>query len=524
MATFAPGHTAVIIRLVYDGPPRSGKTTTLAALAGSLARPLQSPGEAEGRTLFFDWVQYVGGSFDGLPICCQIVSVPGQRALARRRRSLLAAADAVVLVADTTASCMAGTMECLGSLRSLLASRPGPPVGVVVQANKRDQPDALPLAALRDLAGAATTAFVESVATEGVGVREAFVLAVRLALDRVREGLAAGIPLEEAAAVETAEELLAQVKAYEAAVPAAAEGPSGLPLAAAMLRETLTREDLDSLGMPHRRVEAEPPPGSGAAAWRAAAGTAAGGLPVPERPPALPDSGAPSGRVWPPIEGRVLLHEASDLAAAPRRLRDGSWAAEAGTYRIHSLAAHRFDDLEAGKRELLRWARLHAGGVERLSPRRCLVLADAGPGSWRLWQVVAVTESLQRSLGRCLLATDPEAAARALLATAAYLLQAREALGGEPRLPCRLGVLGVAQSKVVYAGLLPPSAWIAPPGEHDDNDAALLRREIEPLLRKVLPVSRLDVARTVDALHAREAPTPEGHRVRETVAALLIGG
>lgn len=34
-----PGNNAVVVRLVYDGPPRSGKTTSLRALAGAADLP-----------------------------------------------------------------------------------------------------------------------------------------------------------------------------------------------------------------------------------------------------------------------------------------------------------------------------------------------------------------------------------------------------------------------------------------------------------------------------------------------------
>ena len=79
----------LVLRLVYDGPPFSGKTTTLRTLARGLGVDVVTPEEREGRTVFFDWVDYVGGLFDGRRIRCQIVSVPGQRELASRREHLL---------------------------------------------------------------------------------------------------------------------------------------------------------------------------------------------------------------------------------------------------------------------------------------------------------------------------------------------------------------------------------------------------------------------------------------------------
>src|SRR3954470_24230341 len=87
----------IVIRLVYDGPPEAGKTTSLRALAGSLAQPAYTPAEdADGRTLWFDWMEYVGGRFEGCQIRCQIVSVPGQRTLSSRRRRIIESADVVV--------------------------------------------------------------------------------------------------------------------------------------------------------------------------------------------------------------------------------------------------------------------------------------------------------------------------------------------------------------------------------------------------------------------------------------------
>jgi GTPase SAR1 family protein len=88
----------IVIRLVYDGPPLAGKTTSLKALAGSLSQDIYTPEEVDGRTIFFDWMEYTGGLFEGYQIRCQIISIPGQIVLAPRRQRLLESADAVVLL------------------------------------------------------------------------------------------------------------------------------------------------------------------------------------------------------------------------------------------------------------------------------------------------------------------------------------------------------------------------------------------------------------------------------------------
>jgi hypothetical protein len=67
---------AVVISVVYHGPPEAGKTTTLRTLARGFGREVYTPEERDGRTVHFDWLEHIGGRFEGSPIRCQIVSVP----------------------------------------------------------------------------------------------------------------------------------------------------------------------------------------------------------------------------------------------------------------------------------------------------------------------------------------------------------------------------------------------------------------------------------------------------------------
>src|ERR1700754_2058795 len=126
MAVLDPARNEIVIRVVYDGPPEAGKTTSLRALAASLARPAVSPEEdLHGRTRWFDWMEYLGGRFEGCQIRCQIVSVPGQRELAARRRRVVAGADVVVFVADSAVSETHRTVAYLQELRAMLEVTPG---------------------------------------------------------------------------------------------------------------------------------------------------------------------------------------------------------------------------------------------------------------------------------------------------------------------------------------------------------------------------------------------------------------
>jgi signal recognition particle receptor subunit beta len=174
----------LLVRIAFDGPPLAGKTATLRSLGTLLDVPVESMDEAYGRTLWFDWMRYLGGMYDGRPIDCEVVSVPGQRALDRRRRRILVEADAVVFVVDASPG---GHEASLLAWRRFVAWRAGRlhPPGVVVQANKRDLEGAWDIDEVRAaLSLPDDIAVVESVATDATGIRRSFVFAVREAIRR----------------------------------------------------------------------------------------------------------------------------------------------------------------------------------------------------------------------------------------------------------------------------------------------------------------------------------------------------
>jgi hypothetical protein len=431
------GSGEVVIRLVYDGPPLSGKTTSVSALAGGMARSVLSLADGAGRTEYFDWLEYVGGSFEGIPIRCQILSVPGQAELSARRRALLADADAVVFVLNSTPHQVPEAAAHLRELGGFLASRPSPRPGVVVQANYRDQPEALPVADLRAALGVEGLTLVESIATENQGIREAFVLAVRLALDRVRallqEGaLAAGAT--DAGEVDSPDALLARLQA------------------------------LDSGDVEPRAPRAAPP----------AAGAS--------RTPRLPDSGVPIGRVWPPVDGRMVLHAATSPGSVPRLGKDRSWRLQAADWHFHSAPEHEFKHLDDGRQALLAWAHHHGAGLQRLSPQRCVALADSGLGTWRLWQVIRGMGSLRERLRSALREDGPAGLARSLPAAVALLLEAHDLFGGRPPLPWGLDLIGETAGRPLYIGLLPPPEWARKAEGQPPDATELARREILPLI------------------------------------------
>lgn len=416
MATLDRLSDAVVVRIVYDGPPTAGKTTSLQALAERLGQGrVITPEESAGRTVYFDWMEYRGGRFEGRQIRCQIVSVPGQRVLAPRRNLLLESADAVVFVADTSAAGIHESATQLDGLVARLGLRQGPPVGVVLQANKRDLPDAAPLDRFRRNHG---LAIIESVAAAGEGIREAFVFAVRLALDRVREQMRLGQLETLAPRDESADELLAQM--------------NELPI------------DRD--------------------AWATWTDPEAPRLDPPGSAPRRPDTSVASGWIWPAINGRIVLQEACARAQSePRELTPDEWAADAEGWRFHSPASGRFDDLEAARNALIRWAQLHASVSAWTSASRCIALSETGDGGYRLWQIVRAEPSLWARLTETLRTRDAAAISAAFSEAALLCTRAAQRWAQAPHeLPCTLETVATIDGAAVFVGLMPEPERVTP--------------------------------------------------------------
>lgn len=474
MPFFDKERQVLVVRVVYDGPPMSGKTTTLRSLAKRLgSADVSSPAEADGRTTFFDWTEYVGGLYEGRQIRCQIVSVPGQSELRHRREFLLKAADAIVFVADTREKELPRSLAMLQELTPHCRKQQ-PPVGIVFQANKRDESDAVPMPSLRSMLGAISpTVLVETVASDGDGVREAFVLAVRLALDRVRP-----LPLSEASdrppPPAGANELLEEMLRMERG--SASSRPDAAPEAASLLAQ-----------LSHPSTEA-------------AAATAAFVPGTEAEPVFVPNTMTPSGRIWPPVDGRALLHEVTSLGLEPVRNSSGDWWAAGGGWWVHSTSDAIYDDLDVARRQLIDCARVHGVLANHLSSGRVLILADAGRERQRIWQMVRVQPNLHDRLRAAARAPAAEFSELLCLA-AAHLIEARARLSsaGVP-LACTLETIGgEIGRRPLFVGLMP---IVAPERLPERSDAELLQKEVGPALAR-LAARRDDVREIARQLEAK---------------------
>lgn len=457
---------SLTLRIVYDGPPMAGKTTSVGALAERVrgTRGLTTPATLDGRTLYFDWLEFVGGDFGSKEIRVQVTSVPGQAELRHRRHYLLGQADAVVFVADSRRGHLEGAVHLFAELVSVTQAQI-PAVGVVVQANKRDEPDALDLLSVRRTLNCGTrVTFIDSIATNGDGVREAFAMAVRVALDRAQVMFDQGTLHVGALEVESADDLLAHMTSLDSKRLDAVAAKTGAARQGERAHQELERLGLDvSHGAPVEVQDTESP--------------------------FTPDACLPSGHIWPPLEGRAIVHEASQEGIVPIRTASGDWWASCGGWRFHSAADALYDDVVIARGSLIGWARDHVRCAGVLSPDRALMLAGAGPSRFRLWQLVRVLPSLREQL----LADEltPVELAERLCEVGQCLLDARAAIESLGiGLKCSLWTIGrTEEARPAFVGLMPlmESATLTEP-----TGRTLLRREFLPILPAIARNMQLD--------------------------------
>jgi signal recognition particle receptor subunit beta len=165
-------------KVVYYGPGLCGKTTNLQWIHEKL--PIKNKGkmlslatEAD-RTLFFDFLPIELGTIRGMKTRVQLYTVPGQVFYNATRRMVLKGADSVVFVADSQEAMVDANADALENLReNLIANEINPDeMPIVIQYNKRDLPNALPVEILNEKLNPKGWPHFEAVAKKGIGVEE----------------------------------------------------------------------------------------------------------------------------------------------------------------------------------------------------------------------------------------------------------------------------------------------------------------------------------------------------------------
>jgi small GTP-binding protein len=182
------------IKIVYYGPPYSGKTTNIERLHAT-ANPghrseLTSMKNKEDRTLFFDFMQLELGQIGGLTPRINLYTVPGQVIYEATRQIVLRGADAIVFVADSSAKQLRDNLWSWRQLTAQLVAMNCDPekFPVVVQLNKRDLPDALSVQDIRKGLNLNGHRCIEAQARRDIGTRETLRAAVKAVLGADRHG------------------------------------------------------------------------------------------------------------------------------------------------------------------------------------------------------------------------------------------------------------------------------------------------------------------------------------------------
>jgi len=126
----------------------------------------------EDRTLYFDYMQFQMGEIGGLKPRFNIYTVPGQVYYRGTRKLVLKGVDGIVFVADSQINRLDENLEAIKDLYEDLKELGFDlkDIPFVLQCNKRDLPEIVPVNTLKEHLGLNGIPTYESVAVDGVGV------------------------------------------------------------------------------------------------------------------------------------------------------------------------------------------------------------------------------------------------------------------------------------------------------------------------------------------------------------------
>ncbi len=181
-------------KIVYYGAGLGGKTTNLQYVYDKTAQSQKgkmiSLATETDRTLFFDFLPLEVGTVRGFKTRFHLYTVPGQVFYDASRKLILRGVDGVVFVADSQQERIDANLEALDNLRSNLQEHgyDFAKIPYVLQLNKRDLPNILPVNALRKELVKRGEPVYEAVASQGFGVFETLKEIARQVLVELKKG------------------------------------------------------------------------------------------------------------------------------------------------------------------------------------------------------------------------------------------------------------------------------------------------------------------------------------------------
>ena len=181
-------------KIVYYGPGLCGKTTNLQYIYDrtnpSAKGKLISLATETDRTLFFDFMPMELGTIAGQKVRVQLYTVPGQVFYDASRKLILRGVDGIVFVADSQEERMDANVEALDNLMANLKEHGYDfnKIPYVLQLNKRDLPNVLPIDKLSRELRRKNEPVIEAVAFQGVGVFDTLKEIARQVLTELKQG------------------------------------------------------------------------------------------------------------------------------------------------------------------------------------------------------------------------------------------------------------------------------------------------------------------------------------------------
>ncbi|MDO8426254.1 MAG: GTPase domain-containing protein [Deltaproteobacteria bacterium] len=181
-------------KIVYYGAGLCGKTTNLHVIYRK-SRP-----EAKGkmitlateteRTLFFDFLPLSLGDIKGFKTRFHLYTVPGQIFYDASRKLILKGVDGIVFVADSQVERMDANIESFENMKINLEEQGYSlsQIPYVIQYNKRDLPNIVPVAELKKVINENGVPDFEAIAANGTGVFETLKAIVKLILIELKKG------------------------------------------------------------------------------------------------------------------------------------------------------------------------------------------------------------------------------------------------------------------------------------------------------------------------------------------------
>ena len=183
-------------KIVYYGPGLGGKTTNIEYVYEKLSPDtkgkLVTLATEMDRTLFFDFLPLELGEVKGFKTRFHLYTVPGQVYYNASRKLILRGVDGIVFVADSSEARFDANIESLYNLHDNLKEYDLnlEKIPFVMQWNKRDLPDALPVSELEEELNPEGYQSFEAVAVKGYGVFDTLKAVAKMVLRQLQQPVA----------------------------------------------------------------------------------------------------------------------------------------------------------------------------------------------------------------------------------------------------------------------------------------------------------------------------------------------